>query len=389
MSAIYNLQSAMPFPSAREQMRSILQPLFLDHQEIEFRGGTIFHGSASPYCVEHRREVKAGLRQLPGAFCLEELDGRTHLTYTLPGPGAKPVNRLLHAALFAATVLTTLIAGSSWDVGKFLAEVGASLVGARGSLSLLEIARVIVTEGGPFSFAILLILGTHECGHYFMARRYGMLVTPPFFLPAPIPPIGTFGAVIRMRSPMLHRRALLDIGLAGPLAGLAVALPFLLIGLAHSRFEIVPYWEEGGALVFGNSLLTWALSHLIVGAPPPGYALNWLSHPFAWAGWIGMLVTMLNLIPVGQLDGGHVAYALVGRRQRLLACFAIGVLVALSQQWKGWIVWCALMVVLMRVAHPPVVIEDVPLGAGRRALGWASLLLLILLFMPAPVQGVF
>jgi len=372
-----------------ERTREILEPLFHYHQEVVFRGGTIFHGPASAYCEHHRADVARGLRQLPGAYCLERLDGRLYLTYTLPGPHAKPVNWVLHVVLFIATVLTTLVAGASWRFDGFLAEMGASLLGTPGSVSLLELFGALVEHGGPFSLAILLILGSHECGHYFMARRYGMLVTPPFFLPAPIPPIGTFGAVIRMRSPMMHRKALLDIGLAGPLAGLAVAVPFLVYGLLHSRFEIVRYWEEGGGLVFGNSLFTWGLSRLLLGAPPPGYALDWLSHPFAWAGWIGMLVTMLNLIPVGQLDGGHVAYALVGRRQRLVAYFFIGVLIALSQQWRGWLFWCVLMTVLMRVAHPQVVIEGVPLGRGRRALGWAALAIFVLLFMPAPVHGAF
>jgi len=376
-------------PLARERMQGILAPLFLEHQEIEFRNGVIFHGWASAYCEQHRREVERGLRQLPGAFCFERLDGRTYLTYTMPGPGAKPVNWLLHALLFVATVLTTLVAGAAWRFDSFLEAFAGSLMGAPGSMSFLELMEALITEGGPFSLAILLILGSHECGHYFMARRYGMLVTPPFFLPAPIPPIGTFGAVIRMRSPMLHRRALLDVGLAGPLAGLAVALPFLIYGLLHSKFAIVRYWEEGGALTFGDSALTWALSRLLVGAPPAGYALDWLSHPFAWAGWIGVLVTSLNLIPVGQLDGGHVAYALVGRRQRYVALFFIGVLVALSGQWRGWLFWCVVMVTLVRVAHPPVVIEGVPLGTGRRILGWASAVLFLLVFMPTPVRGIF
>ena len=377
-------------PLAREQMRTILAPLFATVQEIEFRNGVIFHGWASEHCEEHRREVERGLRQLPGNFCFERLDGSTHLTYTMPGPLAKPVNWLLHAGLFAATVLTTLAVGTWLHIESFPAELWATLTGRPGSLSLLEFAQLLVTEGGPFSFAILLILGSHECGHYVMARRYGMLVTPPFFLPAPIPPIGTFGAVIRMRSPMLHRRALLDIGLAGPLAGLAVALPFLIYGLLHSKFEIVRYWEEGGGLAFGDSALTWALSRLLVGAPPPGYALDWLSHPFAWAGWIGLLVTSLNLIPVGQLDGGHVAYALVGRRQRVVAFFFIGILVALGATgWRGWLFWCAIMITLLRIAHPPVVIEGVPLGTGRKLLAWASVVIFLLVFMPAPVRGIF
>lgn len=376
-------------PDTHERVEWILRPLFTDYRVLEFRGGSIFRGVASPYCIQHRKEVDEGLGRLPGAYCFESVDGRTMLTYTLPGPDAKPVNRLLHTILLLATVLTTLVAGAQWRFDSFLGEVVASVSGARGSTPVAEILSALATEGGLFSLAILLILGTHECGHYFMARRYGMLVTPPFFLPAPIPPIGTFGAVIRMRSPMLHRRALLDIGVAGPFAGFVVALPFLIYGLTQSEFVIVRYWQEGGDLTFGHSLLTWGLSRLIVGAPPPGYALDWLSHPFAWAGWIGMLVTALNLIPVGQLDGSHVVYALFGRWQRLVAYFMIGMLVALAFQWPGWMVWCVIMVLLMRVTHPPVVFDDEPLGRRRRLVGWAAFALFVLLFMPIPVGGVF
>jgi hypothetical protein len=440
-------------PYTRVRVESILGPLFVGYRVLEFRGGTVFRGPISFYCEAHRAEVERGLRHLPGGYCFERMDGTAYLTYTLPAPTFRPTNASLHLSLFLATVLTTLLAGASLrqppadaeegpdnlpgnycfhegsmpreargllpgmalqPIGKLsplglsiqgglsgpvaeasslpcglLEELGFNLRWARGSGSLAEAFRRLFVLGGPFSLAILLILGSHELGHYVMARRYGMLVTPPFFLPAPIPPIGTFGAVIKMRSPMLHRRALLDIGLAGPLAGLAVAFPFLIYGILHSRFEMIRYWEKDGNLYFGNSVLTWGLTRLLAGPPPTGYMLDWLSHPFAWAGWIGLLVTSLNLIPVGQLDGGHVAYALVGRRQHLVAYFVVGMLLALAHRWPGWMLWCVIMVTVMRLAHPPVAIEDVALGPGRRALGWLALLLFLLLFMPAPVSGVF
>jgi membrane-associated protease RseP (regulator of RpoE activity) len=244
----------------------------------------------------------------------------------------------------------------------------------------------LVALGGPFSVAILMILGAHECGHYLMARRYGMLVTPPFFLPAPIPPIGTFGAVIKMRSPMLHRRALLDIGLAGPIAGMVVAMPFLIYGVLHGRWVALEYLAGRDLPVFGNSLFSWALVRVLKGAPEMGFVWHWLGHPFAWAGWIGLLVTSLNLLPVGQLDGGHVAYALVGRRQRNVAWFVIGMLLALAHRWLGWVVWCILMTLLVKVSHPPIAIEEIHLGRGRRAIGWAALALFVLIFMPIPVE---
>ncbi|NQT51914.1 site-2 protease family protein, partial [bacterium] len=215
-----------------------------------------------------------------------------------------------------------------------------------------------------------------------------MLVTPPFFLPAPIPPVGTFGALIKIRSPMMHRRALLDIGLAGPVAGVIVALPILIYGLSQSTFVLEEYVQRNLGVEFGHSLLTWTLTKVFVGTPEPGYTLNWLAHPLAWAGWLGLLVTMLNLIPVGQLDGGHVAYALVGRRQRLVAWFFLGVLLALARtQWPGWAVWVVVMSLLMRPAHPPVVLEDVRLDRKRQIIGWGAMVFFLLVFMPAPVVG--
>ena len=380
---------SIDYPEARDRAEWFLRPLFTDYRVVEFRGGSIFRGPISPYCEAHRKEVERGLRQIPTAYAFERLDGRTYLTCTLPGPHARPVNRALHLILFLATVLTTLVAGAGWRFDSFVGEVAASLMQASGSTPLVEIGKALIAQGGLFSLAILLILGTHESGHYLMARRYGMLVTPPFFLPAPIPPIGTFGAVIKMRSPMMHRRALLDIGLAGPLTGFVVAMPFLIYGLFHARFEVIRVWEPSGGLYFGNSLLTWGLGRLILGPTPPGYFLDWLSHPFAWAGWIGMLVTALNLIPIGQLDGSHVVYALFGPRQRYIAYFLFGVLIGLAVEgWQGWVVWCLIIILLMRVAHPPVVIENVPLGLGRRVLGWVALVLFVLLFLPVPVHGV-
>lgn len=373
----------------RDRAEWMLRPLFRDYQVLEFKGGTIFRGPASAYCQRHRQEVEEGLARLPGAYCFEQWEGTTYLNYTLPGPGAKRVNHALHVGLFAATVFTTLVAGADWRLDQFLSELGGSLAGLAESMSLGELFTLLLTKGGPFSVAILLIFGAHEFGHYAMARRYGMLVTPPFFLPGPppFPPFGTFGAIIKIRSPMMHRRALLDIGLAGPVGGLLFAFPILIYGLLHSSFEVIRYWEPGGTLRFGNSLLTWGLTRLLVGAPPPGYALDWMGNPFVWAGWLGLLVTALNLIPVGQLDGGHVAYALLGRGQRLLAYFAFGVLLALALRFQPWVVWCVVMALWMRPAHPPVVVDGACLGLGRRVVGWAAMVLLVLVFMPAPVVG--
>ena len=380
----------VPYHESVARVEQALHPLLDRCQMLEFSGGTIYRGPVSAHCAAHRREAEAELRRLPGAYGFERLAGTTYLTYTLPAPHVRPVRVGLHVALLLATVATTLLVGVSLradvGLGDVLEWVAESIEGRPGSLPVGMLLREVLVLGGPFSFAILLILGCHECGHYFMARRYGMLATPPFFLPAPVPPIGTFGAVIKIRSPMLHRRALLDVGIAGPIAGIAVALPILIYGLTQSQLVVWRYWQAG-TVRFGHSALTWLLTRLVVGTPEPGYVLNWLSHPFAWAGWIGLLVTSLNLIPIGQLDGGHVAYALFGRRQRRLAWFVLGFLLALAAtQWHGWLVWCILMPVLVRVAHPPVVLEEVQLNPFRRALGWLALVFLVLVFMPVPLK---
>jgi len=376
-------------PEPRQRVEWLLRPLFTSFQIVEFRAGTIFRGPASPYCEEHRREAEDGLRQLPGAFCFERFGDTTYLTYTLPGPQVKPLNRVLHVALFAATVLTTLLAGADLGFYPFLKALGLALAGRGEGLTVGGVFVYLVTHGAPFAVSILLILGVHESGHYFMARRYGMLVTPPFFLPAPIPPIGTFGAVIQIKSPMLHRRALLDVGLAGPLSGLVVALPILIYGMCHSTWVPIAEIRERVGVLFGNSVLTWGLERLLLGSPPPNMVFDWLSNPYAWAGWVGLLVTALNLMPVGQLDGGHIAYALLGRRQLRLAQFAFGVLLALglspfALRWEGWVLWCVLILLVLKMAHPPVVLGDLPIGPVRRALGWAALTLLLLIFVPIP-----
>ncbi len=374
----------------QDRAPEVLAPLFERCETIAFRGGVVFRGPASAYCLRHRRDVETGLAQFPGEYAFETLDGRAYLTVTVPSQDAPRVNRVLHVALFAATVVTTLVAGAEWRFDQFLGELGGSLMGLSGSLGLGELARQLLMQGGAFSAAILAVFAAHEFGHYAMARHHGMLVTPPFFLPGPppIPPFGTFGAIIRIRSPLMHRRALLDVGLAGPLAGMVVALPVLIYGLLHSEFAVARYWEPD-AYQFGHSLLTWGLARLLVGTPPAGYVLDWMSSPFAWAGWIGLLVTALNLLPVGQLDGGHVAYALFGKRQRLVAYFALGVLLSLAAlRFPPWVVWCAAMTLWMRPSHPPVVFEDVGLDPVRRALGWLGIVLLILVFLPAPVAGV-
>jgi membrane-associated protease RseP (regulator of RpoE activity) len=267
---------------------------------------------------------------------------------------------IANVILFLTTVFSTLIAGTLQQ-----------------GINPLEYP-LSIWRGIPFSFTLLMILGAHEFGHYFMSRRHHIDVTLPYFIPAPSF-IGTFGAFIKMKSPIMDRRILLDIGAAGPLAGLVVAVPFLLVGLYLSevRIETVDSGMNLGASLF-FSLLSW----IVHGFLPDG--ANLVLHPVAFSGWIGLLVTSLNLLPAGQLDGGHVAYAVLGSKQRLVAKGVIAVLIVLGIfGWIGWLVWAAILV-FMGIYHPPVVYDWIPLDRRRKNVGWISLAIFVLTFTPVP-----
>jgi len=239
-------------------------------------------------------------------------------------------------------------------------------------------------EGLPFAVTLLAILGTHEFGHYFTARAYGTSVSLPYFIPAP-PPLflfGTLGAVIRMRSPARDRNSLFDIAVAGPLAGLAVALPALWLGLSWSRVGVIP---EGGGMTFGDSLLMRFMTYLVFGDVPAG--MDVFVHPVALAGWVGLFVTALNLFPVGQLDGGRIAYALFGPHHRFVSIGTFFGLLALglASGSLNWIVFAGLVFLLIGFHHAPPLDDLTPLSRERYAVGVFCLVLLILLIPPVPI----
>jgi membrane-associated protease RseP (regulator of RpoE activity) len=280
-----------------------------------------------------------------------------------PPPARKEPNPAINLILFLVTLFTTTYAGALMEVGH-----------PGRAFSQLH-------QGLSFSLTLLLILLCHEFGHYFMARKHGVEATLPYFIPAPSL-IGTFGAVIKMRSPLYSKRSLLDIGAAGPLAGVVIAIPASVIGLQLS--EIRPVSGMQGGISLGSSLLFSLLSRLSVGALPENTDI--LLHPMAFAGWIGLLVTMLNLLPVGQLDGGHVAYALLGRFwHRVGAYLVLPVLFILGvTAWQGWLIWCVLLLFLIGTKHPPTIDDHVPLDGRRKVIGWCALALFVLTFTPVP-----
>jgi membrane-associated protease RseP (regulator of RpoE activity) len=270
----------------------------------------------------------------------------------------------LNLALFLATLLTTLFVGAMME--------GASATGG------LSDPRTLVL-GIPFSASLLLILGFHELGHYLTARAYGVQVSLPYFVPLPLPPMGTMGAIIRMRSPIPNRKVLFDIGIAGPLLGLLLAVPVLVIGLMLS--PVKP--PSGVVLQEGNSLAYLFLKWLVKGPIPEGYDV--ILHPMALAGWLGFFVTALNLMPLSQLDGGHIAYAVLGRGHRKMVWLFLAALVGLYllTHWQGWLVWVALAVGL-GLRHPPPLDDVTPLDPLRRVLAVAAVVLLVMLITPLP-----
>jgi membrane-associated protease RseP (regulator of RpoE activity) len=239
----------------------------------------------------------------------------------------------------------------------------------------------LLALGIPFSFTLLLILFTHEMGHYVACRIYGIDASYPYFIPAPTL-FGTFGAFIRIRSPITTRRALFDVGLAGPVAGFLVALPALAYGVASSR--IVPDAEASSAVVFGHPPLTRMLSALF----HPNMDVRWvLLNPVGRAASIGLLVTALNLLPVWQLDGGHIMYSLSSARHaRISLGVSLGLIGLGIWAWHGWATWGIILLILsLRFRHPPVYDQWQPLDPARRAWAFGALAIFLLCFTPWPV----
>jgi membrane-associated protease RseP (regulator of RpoE activity) len=273
---------------------------------------------------------------------------------------------LLHLTLFVLTFFSTLVAGAVFQKG----------------INILK-EPLRITEGLPFSMTLMGILLSHELSHFFASKRHHTKATLPYFIPAPITLIGTFGAFIKMKSPIVTRKALIDIGVSGPIAGFLLSLVASVIGLAYST--VVPLTKaREGVLSLGDSLLFNLLSYLVVGTVPHTHEI--LLHPVAFAGWIGFFVTSLNLIPVGQLDGGHVAYAFLKERHRVVSVVLVSTLILFGLFfWEGWALWGVLMVVL-GIKHPPIIYWEVPLDGRRRMLGLVAFFILLITFIPSPFK---
>ena len=288
-------------------------------------------------------------------------------------------NWWLHATLFVLTFgSTTLVGGLVW--GGLPLEM-ASL----GLAALLTDPRVYVA-GLKFSLPLLTILGCHELGHYLAARHHGLTATPPYFIPFPIPVlgIGTLGAVIRIKDPIHNKKQLLDVGAAGPIAGFAALVPFLAYGIIASEIGDAP--TEGAYLEFGEPLIYRILE--ATRRPGLGEDMTLWLHPTGVAAWFGVLVTLLNMLPFAQLDGGHVLYALFGRHHRKMVWPLLGALAGLGFVWPGWWLWVVIALVL-RPQHPRLWDEDQPLDPRRRLVGWIAIVIFVLCFVAEPIRIVF
>jgi len=267
----------------------------------------------------------------------------------------------IHVLLFILTLITTTFAGA-----------------LQRGINPLEYPFGLL-KGLPFSLTIMTILLVHEMGHYITSRFHRVPATLPYFIPAPSF-IGTFGAVIRLKGAIWDRRALLDIGVSGPLAGFIISVPALAIGFAMS--EMVPIQSDTLGIGLGDSLLVMMIGKLVVGTIPEG--MDVILHPVGFAGWLGLFVTSLNLIPVGQLDGGHISKALfpihsdIVARVVHLALIMMGIVF-----WEGWLIW-ALLLVFIGIKHPPVMLPHIQLDEKRRRLGYVALVVFLITFVPTP-----
>lgn len=287
----------------------------------------------------------------------------------------------LNVLLFVITAASTFYVGISWSINYKYAE--AISQNPQFSLNLETLLNPqIIFLSLIYSVALLGILLSHEFGHFLTCRYYGIHATLPFFIPAPTL-IGTMGAFIKIKSPITRKQQLFDIGVAGPLTGFILSVPILFYGLSLSK--VVPSIPRESSIIFGEPLLLKIMGSFIFKGAPSDFDV--ILHPIAFAAWVGVLVTALNLFPIGQLDGGHIFYALLGPRSKdysryiLIAFIAMGIFF-----WVGWFIW-ALLISILGLKHPRIIDERIPLSPQRKFIGILILVIFILSFIPDPIKG--
>jgi len=314
---------------------------------------------------------------------------------------AKPTKIWVNILLFVTTVISVIFAGI---LASYTGPVTGDLADIWAAIQPHEWGQAFA-----FTASLLGILLAHEFGHYLAARRHGTAVTLPYFIPFPLNPLGTMGAFINLQEPPRDKRVLLDIGLTGPLAGFIVAVPITILGLWLSPVEILPNPLPAGFGFEGNSILYLILKYLVhgqwlphpasyaglapilywvryffMGVPLPAGGIDVVVHPVAWAGWAGLLVTGLNLLPVGQLDGGHLIYVLTGQKSKKLYPLILGLLLIMGLVWSGWWLWAFLILIFGRT-HAEPLDQITELDPKRKFMARLGLVIFILVFTPIPM----
>lgn len=387
---------AFPGWQSPEQLRAIVTRT-LPAYDMQVQGDAVafFVTLDAARADEAFQQVRRDLEAV-GYLPLLKYQGGEHVLIAMPKPRGPMRSFGVHLALFVATWVTTILAGTEvyfhykyWDLLQPLAGLDAAA-----SLGMVFTPANLLGGTLLFALPLMLTLTIHELGHFAMAKRHGVAATLPFFIP--LPPvfalnIGTMGAFISMKEPIPDRKALLDIGAAGPLAGLAVAIPITLVGLFLMSHEPVTLPPVEGLAYLGAPLLYEAL------AAPFALDPNQLIHPTAFAGWVGLLVTGINLLPAGQLDGGHIAHALLGNKSRWLSVAAVAGLLVLGiglpavggfpgfPGYGGWLLF-AILVAFLGVRHPEPLNGLSGLDARRALVGWAAMAVLVLCFTPLPIS---
>jgi len=354
--------------SKKQQIIQYLSQWMIIHKVGVSGDNLIIEGNLRDKSID-LEDIKKQSGNLIGKISANSSDG---FTYFRISPAKKKKKLRTNIILFVITILTTLAAGALMEGFNIFQN------------------PLLIYNGLPFSVTLLLILGVHEFGHYSFAQKHNVDATLPYFIPAPTF-IGTFGAFIKMRSPIQSKKALIEIGAAGPIAGFIVAVPALFIGLHLSEIKTVT--EAAGGIELGDSLLTWLAAKIMY----PNLAADQeiMLSSVGFAAWIGLLVTMLNLIPLGQLDGGHIAYAILGDSfKKIGKVIFIGLLLLGTVPYflfdvntLNWFIWAGLVFFVIKLKHPPVLNHGKNLEKREKVIGMIALIIFCLTFVPVPISA--
>ncbi len=312
---------------------------------------------------------------------MEEEQRKIAAPDSVPGRFSARRRIWVNVVLFVLTVFSTFFVGIELSLSYKYAEVRIQNPEMAIDVEVLNDPEVIAL-GAVYATVLLAILLGHELGHFLTCRYYRLNATLPYFIPAPTL-VGTLGAFIKIKSPITRKHQLFDIGVAGPLTGFILSLPALIYGFSLSK--VVPSVSLKEGITFGESVLLRLIGLLMFKGIPEGHDIY--LHPIAFAGWVGILVTSLNLFPVGQLDGGHVSYALWGSKSRNLARLFLTVFFIMGVFfWMGWFIW-GFIILFLGLKHPRVLDEAIPLSSGRKIIGFIIILIFILSFIPDPIKG--